>query len=54
MVEEELDETFRWIELIVASEKMPGSRLEDLIHENRELVSIITKAIITMRSKLNG
>ena len=53
MVEEELDETYRWLELIVDSGKMPKDRLQDLIHENKELVSIITKAIITMRGKIN-
>ncbi len=53
MVEEELDETLRWLELIVVSEKMPESRLGELIQENKELVSIITKAIITMRNRIN-
>ena len=53
MVEEELDETLRWLELIEESGKMPAERLQDLKQENKELVSIITKAIITMRGKVN-
>ena len=54
MVEEELDETLRWLELIVDGEILPRERMTSLIDENKELVSIITKAIITMRAKLNG
>ena len=52
MVEEELDETHRWLVLIAESEIMPQTRLCDFIQESRELVSIITKAIITMRQKM--
>ncbi len=54
MVEEELDETKRWLELIVESNIMPKDRMLYLINENKELVSIITKAIVTMRNKING
>ena len=53
MVEEELDETYRWLILIIESETMPNERMESLVKENKELVSIITKAIITMRNKIN-
>ena len=53
MVEEELDETRRWIDLIIAGEIMPASRMNEIVQENKELVSIITKAIITMRNKIN-
>ena len=48
MVEEELDETAYWLELIMELEL-----LQDLHHENKELVSIIVKSIITMRNKQN-
>ena len=54
MVEEELDETKRWLELIVEGNILPIERMEDIIRENKELVSIITKAIVTMRNKVNS
>ena len=54
MVEEELDETLRWLELIIDGEIMPAERMRDLVQENKELVSIVTKAIITMRNKVNS
>lgn len=54
MVEEELDETHRWLELIVDGEILPAECMNDIIKENKELVSIITKAIVTMRNKVNA
>ncbi len=54
MVEEELDETKRWLELIVDGEILPAERMEDIVRENKELVSIITKSIVTMRNKVNS
>ena len=46
MVEEELDEIAYWLEV-------KPELLQDLHHENKELVSIIVKSIITMRNKQN-
>ena len=40
MVEEELDETAYW--------------LQDLYLENKELLKIVVKSILTMRDKVNG
>lgn len=54
MVEEELDETLYWLELIMELELIKPDLLQDLHHENKELVSIIVKSIITMRNKVNG
>ena len=54
MVEEELDETLRWLELIIDGGVMPAERMRDLVQENKELVSIVTKAIVTMRNKVNS
>lgn len=54
MVEEELDETAYWLELIMETELLDEKLLLPLYRENKELVSIITKAVITMRTKVNG
>ena len=53
MVEEELDKTAYWLELIMELELVKPELLQDLHHENKELVSIIVKSIITMRNKQN-
>ena len=46
MVEEELDETLYWLELI------KESLLKDLIKENNELLKIIVSSITTLKKKL--
>ena len=54
MVEEELDETAYWLELIIELRLVKPELLEDLYAENKELVRIIVKSILTMRTKMNG
>lgn len=54
MVEEELDETAYWLELIIELELIKPELLSDLYKENKELVMIVTKSILTMREKVNG
>lgn len=54
MVEEELDETAYWLELIMELRLVKPELLEKLYAENKELVRIIVKSIITMRAKVNG
>ena len=56
MVEEELDETCHWLEIIMRSEMMPSTRLLPLHQECKELLSIIVRSIVTTkeRMKLNG
>jgi len=54
MVEEELDETLYWLELIVESGLVKSNLLDDLIHENQELFKIIASSITTMKKKLNS
>ena len=49
MVEEELDETLYWIELLIESKKIDKARLDSLYQENKELLSIVIKSITTMR-----
>ena len=53
MVEEELDETIYWIELIIESGLMKAKLLDDLLKENNELLKIIISSITTMKKKLN-
>lgn len=53
MVEEELDETQYWIQLMMEVEMLPKARLEPLYMECGELLNIISRSIITSRKKLN-
>ena len=53
MVEEELDETLYWLELIIQSELIKENLLKDLINENNELLKIIVSSITTMKKKIN-
>lgn len=52
MVEEELDETCHWLEVIMRSEMLSQDRLQSLHQETTELLNIIAKSIITMRSRM--
>ena len=54
MVEEELDETLYWLELIVESGLIKEDLLKDLMNENHELLKIIVSSITTMKKKLNS
>ena len=54
MVEEELDETLYWLELIIQSELIKENLLKDLIKENNELLKIIVSSITTMKKKMNS
>ena len=52
MVEEELDETLYWLELIEEGEIIKKELIADLINENQELLKIIVSSIKTMKTKL--
>ena len=54
MVEEEIDETSHWLSLIIDSEMLPKSRVQDLYDESVELRKITSKAILTTKSKLDS
>ena len=54
MVEEELDETLYWLELIIESGLLRQELLNDLIQENNELFKIISSSITTMKKKINS
>ena len=53
MVEEELDETCHWLEIIIRSELMPANRLQSLHQECKELLSIVVKSIVTTKNRIN-
>ena len=53
MVEEELDETMYWTELIIQSGLIKENQLDGLIAENHELLKIIVSSITTMKKKMN-
>jgi len=53
MVEEELDETLHWLDIIIEAEILPEKRLTDLRNECEELLKITVKSLVTMRSKIN-
>ena len=54
MVEEELDETMYWLELIIESGIVNEKLLNDLMTENHELLKIIISSVNTMKKKLNS
>ena len=53
MVEEELDETEHWMEVIAETEMIPQSRIELLRKECVELLKIIVSSIVSTRKHLN-
>ena len=53
MVEEELDETLYWIELLGDTSLVKQELLSDLYRENEELLKIIISSITTMKSRMN-
>ena len=53
MVEEELDETQHWLELIMDAEILPEERLRPLYDESKELTAIIVSSIVSTRRYLD-
>jgi four helix bundle protein len=54
MVEEELDETQHWLELIVDCQILPEERMKDILQECSELLSITVASIVTAKKSLNN
>ena len=52
MVEEELDETSHWIELIGESGIKKADELSSLLNENIELLKIIVSSIVTTKKNI--
>ena len=53
MVEEELDETCHWLDIIIRSQMMKESRLKPLYQECCELLNIIAKSIVTTKARMS-
>ncbi len=51
IVEEELDESLYWMELVIDGKIMAEHLLSDLMKEGNELLSITVSSIITTKSK---
>ncbi len=54
MVEEELDETLHWLELIVECKILPEERMQEIIHECSELLGITVAAIVSTKKSINN
>ena len=54
MVEEELDETSHWLEIICDSELLPQKRIQPLYDECMELLKIIVSSIVSTRKHLSN
>ena len=54
MVEEELDETVHWLDMIIACNILPEDRVNNLFIEGQELLKIISSSILTMKQKIDG
>jgi len=54
MVEEELDETTHWLEIIMETEMLPENRIQPLHDECIALLKIIVSSIVSTRKFLNS
>ena len=54
MVEEELDETCHWLDIIIRSQTMKESRLKPLHQECSELLNIIAKSVVTTKTRMHS
>lgn len=54
MVEEELDETCHWLDIIIRSQMMKESRLKPLHQECSELLNIIAKSVVTTKTLMHS
>ena len=54
MVEEEIDETGMWLDLIMECEILPRNRVSALYDESQELLKIIISSILTVQDSLNS
>ena len=54
MVEEELDETSHWLDIIMRSQLVEAWRLEPLFQESKELTGIIVKSILSTKARMKA
>jgi len=51
IVEEEADETLYWLELLVEAGIMPPTKVQDLMDETNEILSMMVASIKALRSR---
>jgi four helix bundle protein len=51
IVEQELDETMYWLDLLAEAEVVPATRLVEMQHEAEELMKIVVTSIKTIKSR---
>jgi four helix bundle protein len=51
IVEEEADETLYWLEMLVEAELVPENKLNNLMAETNEIISMIVSSIKTIRTR---
>ena len=49
IVEQELDETLLWLELLVESDVVPETKMKELVAESDELIRIVVASIKTSK-----
>jgi len=54
MVEEELDETNHWLDIIMRSSLIEPKRLEPLFQESKELMGIVVKSILSTKARMKA
>ena len=54
MVEEEIDDTGLWLDLIMECEILPRNRVNALYDESQELLKIIISSILTVQNSLDS
>ena len=54
MVEEEIDETSHWLNIIMDSELLPQAKVQDLYDESVELRRIVTRSILTIKQTIDA
>lgn len=54
MVEEEIDETSHWLSIVMDAEMLARDRVLPLYEESIELQKIITKSLVSMKSRLDA
>ena len=54
LVEEEADESLFWLELVVETDLMPATRVQDLIQEADELTAIFVASRKTAKSRIGN
>lgn len=52
IVEEEIDESAYWLDMIIASELIPAKRVQSLLTEAEELTKIVTSSRMTAKHAL--